>query len=99
MKKNFEKGNPKTMYYRNYNNFDNNICQQRLNEKLSSQAFSNFSTFYNSFLKILNEFAPLKKKVLRYNNSPFMNKIFRKAIMLRSKLKNKCKKYSFVCKP
>ena len=31
---------------------------------------------------------PLRKKILRFNNSPFMSKALRKAIMHRSKLKN-----------
>ena len=31
---------------------------------------------------------PLRKKVLRFSNSPFMSKSLRKAIMYRSKLKN-----------
>ena len=93
MKKNFEKGNPRILYYRNYKNFDKNIFKQRLNNKLSLQTSSNFSLFYKSFLSILNDLAPIKKKMLRYNNSPFMNKALRKAIMLRSKLKNKYNKY------
>ena len=31
---------------------------------------------------------PLKKKILRFNNNPFMSKALRKAFMHRSKLKN-----------
>ena len=31
-------------------------------------------------------------KILRYNNNPFMNKALRKAIMTRSRLKNKFNK-------
>ena len=31
---------------------------------------------------------PLRKKVLRFSNSPFMSKSLRKAIMRRSQLKN-----------
>ena len=40
------------------------------------------------FLKELNIHAPLKKKILRHNNNCFVTKELRKAIMLRSKLKN-----------
>ena len=37
----------------------------------------------------LNKHAPMKTKYLRANNSPFMNKELTKAIMVRSRLKNK----------
>ena len=40
------------------------------------------------FLEILNKTAPVKVKVLRFNNNDFMTKSLRKAIMLRSRLKN-----------
>ena len=38
---------------------------------------------------ILNKHAPLKKKYISANNSPFMNKTLCEAIMFRSKLRNK----------
>ena len=37
---------------------------------------------------MLNIQAPLKKKILRGNNSPFMAKTLRKSIMIKSGLKN-----------
>ena len=37
----------------------------------------------------LNKHAPMKIKYIRANNSPFMNDEFSKAIMVRSKLRNK----------
>ena len=37
---------------------------------------------------LLNKHAPIKKKIMRFNNNPFMSKALRKAIMHRSKLKN-----------
>ena len=40
-------------------------------------------------MKILDEFVPVKCKYLRANDGPYMTKDLRKAIMLRSKLKNK----------
>ena len=45
--------------------------------------------FEEIFLKTLNVHAPLKKRFLRANNSPFMNKQLCKAIMARSRLRNK----------
>ena len=40
------------------------------------------------FLNLLNIQAPLQMKILRGNNSPFMTKTLRKAIMIRFRLKN-----------
>ena len=38
-------------------------------------------------MQVLNNHAPVKKKIVRFNNSPFMIKTLRKAIMHRSRLK------------
>ena len=43
-------------------------------------------------MKILNLYAPLKTKVVRGNNAPFMSKEIRKA-MHRSRLKHNFNKY------
>ena len=48
-----------------------------------------YEIFSRTFLKILDKYAPLKKKYLRANHSTFMTKKVRKAIMIRSKLRNK----------
>ena len=40
-------------------------------------------------MSILNRHAPMKEKLVRANNSPFMNKTLNKAIITRSRLKNK----------
>ena len=39
-------------------------------------------------MHLLNKHAPMKKKSIRGNNAPFMNKTLSKAFMHRSKLKN-----------
>ena len=49
---------------------------------------TNFKRFISSCNKILDQHAPQKKKYLRSNQSPFMNKSLSKAIMLRSKFRN-----------
>ena len=41
------------------------------------------------FISILNQLVHLKVRYIRANNSPFMNKSLCKAIMVRSRLKNK----------
>ena len=44
-------------------------------------------SFETTFKLTLEKVPPLKQKYLRYNNSPFMNRTLRKAIVTRSKLK------------
>ena len=56
--------------------------------QLNSQTNLSYSTFQAVFLETLNKIAPVKVKVLRFNNNAFMTKSLRKAIMLRSRLKN-----------
>ena len=48
----------------------------------------NYDVFKNIFLNLLNDLAPLKEKLARGNNAPFMNKVLCKSFMIRSKLKN-----------
>ena len=47
------------------------------------------SEFETMFLHTLNKHAPLKKRFIRANNAPFMTKTLCKAIMVRSRLRNK----------
>ena len=54
-------------------------------EKVNNNSYKNFESI---FLNALNIYAPLKTKMLRFNNSAFMNKKLIKEIMKRSKLKN-----------
>ena len=46
-------------------------------------------TRFQCFFLLLNKYAPIKKKMLLANHSPFMTKTLRKAIIFRSQLKNK----------
>ena len=50
---------------------------------------SNYELFEHSFMELLNKHAPMKTKYVRANNAPFMNKKLSKAIMTRSRLRNK----------
>ena len=81
-------GNPKTKFYRDYKSFNFESFNNELNELLKSEKEINYSLFENIFLQVLNAHAPVKKKIQRFNNNPFMTKQLRKAIMLRSRLKN-----------
>ena len=81
-------GNPKTKFYRDYKSFNFESFNNELNELLKSEKEINYSLFENIFLQVLNAHAPVKKKIQRFNNNPFMTKQLRKAIMHRSRLKN-----------
>ena len=48
-----------------------------------------YDSFQTVVTRVLEKHAPLKKKYLRANNSPFMNKTLSKAVMNRSRLRNK----------
>ena len=67
------------------------LTKKKFEEELEKQlpSVSDFESFQFAFKDILNQFAPLKQKLIRNNNQPFMTKAFRKAIMKRSKLRNK----------
>ena len=93
LKSHFARLRPKVINYRNYKKFDENIFLnnlQKLGIKLDEEnSESSYSLISNKFLEVVNKHAPLKKKVLRGNHSPFVTKEFQKVIYTRSKLKNK----------
>ena len=77
VKSHFTKLNPKTVYYRNFKNFDENSFLNDLRE-------TNFDLSTN------NPNEPLKNRFVRGNQAPFMNKELRMAIYTRSGLRNNC---------
>ena len=82
------KGNAQTKLYRDYYSFDVNLFKEDLNKNLKSNNKFDFSDFQNTFIIALHKHSPIKKKIHIFNNSPFMSKALRKAVMHRSKLKN-----------
>ena len=83
----------KTILYRSFRNFDKELFLEKLRDslsKISSIYGTNFmyDTFVNMITVLLDKFAPIKKKVIRGNQSRFMNKELSKAIMKRSTLKS-----------
>ena len=58
-----------------------------------SETELSLKSFETTFSWTIEKFASLKLKYLRYNNSPFMNRTFRKAIMTRFNLK---RRYNFI---
>ena len=86
LKTNFKKSKPKEIIYRSYKNFDRYAFREQLRHKLEN--CDDYITFEKNILEVLNEHAPLKKKVLRANEVPYMTKSLRKAIATRSRLEN-----------
>ena len=89
MKTTFPKAQPKIVYYRDYKNFDLYKFRSDLREQLCKTAEKDYFHFELTFLRVLELHAPMKKKVLRANDKPYMTKVLRKAIMRRSELKGK----------
>ena len=91
LKQYYPKQKPTVVFYRKYKNFRNNLFRSELENELSNYDINNmeYDIFLRTFLKILDKHAPMKKKYLRANHASFMTKEVRKAIMIRSKLRNK----------
>ena len=87
----YKKRKPKIIQYWSYKNFDNHVFQRELNSELLKINLNNaeLSEFTEIFLTILDKYAPKKQKFIIANNSNFVTKNLRKAIMERSKLRNK----------
>ena len=90
MKAYVPKQSPIFIKYRNYRKFNSEIFRHDLhNALLKINDNTCYDNFECTFKDILNEHAPIKSKKVRANNAPFMNKTLSKAIMTRSRLKNK----------
>ena len=91
MKSTFQKQVSKILSYRNYKRFNNTLFQNDLMYEISNIGLKNIccKQFENIFMLTLNKHAPLKTRYVRANNSPFMNNDIYKAIMVRSRLRNK----------
>ena len=85
-----KKKDPVIINYRSYKNMDfsifNNVLRQKL-EQFNKETMS-YEDFHEIFMNTLDIYAPMKKKIVRGNNAPFMTKALSKEIMHRSKLKN-----------
>ena len=90
----FKKLPPKVVVYRNYKDFNEKSFLSDLDRKLiRGNIYKNcqnkYSKLTNIFQEVLNHHAPLKQKKIRGNHTPFMTKELSKAIMNKSKAKNK----------
>ena len=91
MKTSFKKHSANVISYGDYKGFSNTLVNEELEYMLFERNFYNASNdnFVDMTMNIVNRMTPLKQKFIRANNSNFMTKGLRQAMMHRSKLKNK----------
>ena len=91
LKQYFKKKEPTVIKYRKHKNFCNDRFRSQLLNELNKGLIkiSDLEHFNATILKILDHEAPIKMKYVRANEAPFMNKTIKKAIMKRSRLRNK----------
>ena len=97
LKSYFKKQPPKNIIYRDYKNFNEKEFLHELDQEMIKGSFykddNPYDCFSNLYKNIIDKHAPLKEKKIRGNDAPFMTKELRKAIMDRSRYKNKYLKY------
>ena len=79
---------PKQVVYCSFKNFSGEAFSKDLQANLMTSQGGNFSSFNEILSNTLRKHAPFKKRIIRGNNKPHINKELRKAIMKRSRLKN-----------
>ena len=94
LKMHFRKLPPRIISYRDFSNYNNanfiNSLTEILFEGENTESFvKDPEYFYKLCTEVLNQHAPCKKKYLRGHYKRFMNKALSKAIMRRTKLRNK----------
>ena len=72
------KGNAKTKLYWDCDSFIIDHFKEDLDNNLKNNSITEYSHFQNVFLEILHKHAPIKKKILRFNDNPFMTKPLKK---------------------
>ena len=87
----YKKQRPKIIHYRDYKNLENGNFRQDLKKELLKFDITNapLSKFNDTVLSVLDKHASKEMKYIRSNNCNFMSKELRKAILNRSKLRNK----------
>ena len=91
LKTEYVKADALQINYRDYKNFNTKDFNDDLKRELNinHDSSKNYHKFQIVLQNVLDNHAPQKKKFVRANNSPFMNKQLRKLIMNRSRCKNK----------
>ena len=86
LKMGFQKLKPHIVAYRDYKLFDNEKFRSDVENCVSE---TNLKCFKETVFCIFNKHAPIKRKYVRANKALFMTKELHKAIMKRSRLRNK----------
>ena len=97
VKSKYQKEGPSIINYRNYKDFKLEEFRKDLHLEINKLQASktdilSYRQFEEAFNEVVEKHAPMKKKFVRENHAPFMTKSLRKAIMLRSKLRNRYNK-------
>ena len=90
METSFQRLPPNIRHYRDYSNYYNNIFRVSLFNEFSKLNIGavDLNKFVTACIDTLNNHAPSKKKYIRGNHLPFMNKELSKEIMRRTRLWN-----------
>ena len=94
LKTSFDKQKPNVVNYIDYRNFRDEVFRQDLQKEIADLDVQRltYTSFQSAFGHVLDKHAPMKKRYIRANDSPFMNRTLHKAFMLRTRLKNKYNK-------
>ena len=88
----FHKLKPRVLFYRDYKKFSNETFINSLKVKLDTRSISPDENGFLNFCKVctetLNKHASSKRRRIRGNQSPFINKEISKAIMKITELRN-----------
>ena len=84
----FKREESKHFIYRDYKKFNDMNFRKDLENKLG-ECPKHYENFEKTFVNVLDAHPPRKTKVLRGNHKPHVDKNLHKAIMKRSKFKNK----------
>ena len=88
-KTSFNKQKPKIVTYHDYKRFDNEKFRESLITCLNTGKNISYDAFENLVLQTLDKMAPIKQKHIKGNQFPFINKDIHKAIMTRTRLRNR----------
>ena len=93
MKTSFERLKPRVINYKDYKSFEDNLFREELLFELSNSTLEQNADRLEQFIemcqKALNHHAPAKQKFVQDNHLSFMNKTLSKAIMHRTRFRNK----------
>ena len=93
MKVFYKKQKPNIVTYRNYKHFSNEAfmfdVKNSIIQMTSERNNLEFDRFKTALDKAIQRHAPIKKRYVRANQAPFINKKINKEIMKRSRLRNK----------